>query len=283
MRGGHDREDVPSVDTATPMSALPIFLGLSYGGIWGLWGLGTWLAIPFSMNPLQPGGMFYLAGSALPSLSAIAALVMVQGWKKTRYLLKCSLAWRFSPTWYLSALLIPFAVNGINALIAVNLLGADIPSHWFASAFGIGFLLFYLVWNGLGEEFGWRGLALPALQRHLGSLGGNIGVGILWALWHLPQFLMPGSYQHGDSIPLFVLLLTCWSIVIGLLVNKSGGSILPAILFHESANFIAFSLHLPGSIYGYLVWGLAAALAIFWLPSPRFAQPWERQDGKPGD
>jgi hypothetical protein len=60
----------------------------------------------------------------------------------------------------------------------------------------------------------------------------------------------------------------------GMLVNKSGGSILVAILFHESANFIAFTLRYPGSSYGYLVWVLAAVLAIAFLPRPYFITPW---------
>ena len=189
-----------------------------------------------------------------------------------------SLVWRFSPWWYLLPVATPFIVNGLNALIAVTILGREIPRQWYAPAFGSGFLIFFLVYNGLGEEIGWRGLALPVLQRRLGSLGGNIAVGVLWALWHLPLFWLRGSYQYGDSILLFVLLLTCWSIIIGMLVSKSGGSILPAILLHEGANFIAFSFRYPGSYYGYLVWMLAAGLAVLGLPRPLWNWPWRNTD-----
>ena len=98
------------------------------------------------------------------------------------------------------------------------------------------------------------------------------------ALWHLPLFWMRGSYQYGDSMLLFVLLLTCWSIIIGMLVDQSGGSILPAILLHEGANFIAFNFRYPGSGYGYLVWILAAGLAALWLPRPRWKWPWPADD-----
>jgi membrane protease YdiL (CAAX protease family) len=187
-----------------------------------------------------------------------------------RKLMQRSLAWRFSPFWYLSAILIPFGVKGTIAMMAMAFAGGTVPHNWFVPAFGPGFLICFLVYNGFDEEIGWRGLALPVLQRQLGSLGGNIVVGVLWALWHLPLFWLQGSYQYGDSILLFVLLLTCWSIVMGMLVNKCGGSILVAILFHESANFIAFTIRLPGSPYGYLVWVIAAVLAILWLPRPYF-------------
>jgi len=256
-------------------SPFMLFVVLAYGAIWSLFGLGTWLAIPFSMDPRTPGGVFYLIGAALPSSCAIIAVLVCEGWLGLRRLMQRSLVWRFSPFWYLAAILIPFVVTGINAMIAMRVLGLGAPQHWYVPAFGPGFLLFFLIYNGIGEEIGWRGLALPVLQRHLGSLGGNIAVGVLWALWHLPLFWLRGSFQYGDSIILFVLLLTCWSIIMGLLVNKSGGSILVAILFHESANFIAFNFRYPGSYYGYFVWAMAAGLALAFLPRPYFRQPWK--------
>jgi membrane protease YdiL (CAAX protease family) len=249
-------------------SSLMLFVVLAYGAIWGLFGLGKWLAIPFSMDPRTPGGVFYLIGAAVPSSCAIIAVLGCEGLTGLRRLMQRSLAWRFSPFWYLAAILIPFMVTGINALIAIRFLGHGAPQQWFVPAFGPGFLVFFLVYNGLGEEIGWRGLALPVLQQHLGSLGANIVVGVIWALWHLPLFWLRGSYQYGDSILIFVLLLTCWSIVMGMLVNKCGGSILVAILFHESANFIAFTLRYPSTPYGYLVWILAAVLSIVWSPRP---------------
>lgn len=262
-------------DATKRTSSFMLFVVLAYGAIWCLFGLGKWLAIPFSMDPRTPGGMFYLIGAAVPSSGAIIAVLVFDGWAGLRRLMQRSLAWRFSPFWYLAAMLIPFMVTGINALIAIRFLGHSAPQQWFVPAFGPGFLVFFLVYNGLGEEIGWRGLALPVLQRHLGSLGGNIVVGAIWALWHLPLFWLRGSYQYGDSIILFVLLLICWSIIMGMLVNKSGGSVLVAILFHESANFIAFTLRLPGSPYGYLVWLLAAVLAMVYLPRPYFRLSWK--------
>lgn len=255
-------------------SSFMLFVALAYGALWGLFGLGKWLAIPFSMDPRTPGGVFYLIGAALPSSCAIIAVLVFEGWEGLGRLVQRSLAWRFSPFWYLAAILIPFGVKGTIAMMAMAFSGATEPQQWFVPAFGPGFLLFFLVYNGFGEEIGWRGLALPVLQHRLGALGGNIAVGVIWALWHLPLFWLPGSYQYGDSIILFVLLLTCWSIIMGMLVHKSGGSILVAILFHESANFIAFTLRFPSSHYGYLVWVMAAVLSIVWMPRPYFK--WHR-------
>ena len=62
-------------------------------------------------------------------------------------------------------------------------------------------------------------------------------VGILWAVWHLPLFFMPGSSQYGQSLIPYIYLLTCWTIIMALFVGKARGSVLPGILIHESANF----------------------------------------------
>ena len=253
--------------------SLLLFLVLAYGGLWALFGLGQWLAIPFTMQPGKPGGVFFLIGAALPSISAIIAVLIREKGTGLRRLMRRSLAWRFSPVWYLAAILTPFAVNAISASVAMFFWGVEAPQRWYVPAFGPGFLVFFLIFNGLGEEIGWRGLVLPRMQRRLGSLGGNFAVGLLWAFWHLPLFWLKGSYQYGDSIILFAFLLTCWSIIIGMLVARSRGSILPAILFHESANFIAFNLRYPGSPYGYLIWALAAGLAMIWLPRPLIRRP----------
>jgi membrane protease YdiL (CAAX protease family) len=149
-------------------------------------------------------------------------------------------------------------------------MGATFQEKWFSPVFGIGFLIFFLIHNGIGEEIGWRGFAMDVLQQRLGSLGGNVCLGVLWAMWHLPLFFIKGSFQYGNSIIIYIYLLTCWSIIIGMLVNKSRGSILTAILFHEAANFIAFTIRYPGTYYVLLIWGVAAGIAAAFLPRPLF-------------
>ena len=256
-------------------SLLFLFVLISYAQIWLLYAIGKLLDIPFSMDPRQLGGLFYLFGAAAPLFATIVATVIFSGREGLNHLLRRSFGWRFSPIWYLIAVCIPFAVTAASTWAAISFINAEIPKNWFSPFFGIGFLFFFLIWDGLGEEVGWRGLALPLLQDRLGSLGGNILVGIIWALWHLPLFLMPGSFQYGDSLIIYVYLITCWSIVIALLVNKAQGSVLVAILFHESANFIAFTIRYPQTYYVLFMWGVAAAIATVFLPRPLFKLQWK--------
>lgn len=255
---------------------LLLFILLAYGQIWTLYGIGQLFDIAFSMNPQHLGGVLFVYGAAIPSISAIISTLITEKKEGLRLLFRRSFQWRFPSILYLSAFLTPILVNVLNTIIAISFLGAKFPEKWFSPIFGMGFLLFFLLHNGIGEEIGWRGLALNVLQKRLGSLGGNLCLGFLWAIWHLPLFFIKGSLQYGDSTIIYIYLLTCWSIIIGMLVNKSKGSILTAILFHETANFIAFAIRYPGTYYVFLIWGFAAGIAIVFLPRPLFKIPWLR-------
>jgi membrane protease YdiL (CAAX protease family) len=156
-------------------------------------------------------------------------------------------------------------------MAAVWLSGAEMPENWFSPTMPLGYMVFLLIYIGLGEEIGWRGFALPRFQERLGSLGGSIATGVFWALWHLPLFLMPGSSQYGSSLILFIYLATCWTIPMALFVGKSHGSVIPAILLHISVNFLAFAIRYPHT-YVDLFYGIAAVIAAVFLPRPLIAQ-----------
>jgi membrane protease YdiL (CAAX protease family) len=62
------------------------------------------------------------------------------------------------------------------------------------------FPLVIVVGGPLFEEIGWRGFALPRLEQQWGPLGGTVILGLLWAAWHYPQYLMADwAAQNGDS------------------------------------------------------------------------------------
>jgi len=96
-----------------------------------------------------------------------------------------------------------------------------------------------LLYGGpLGEEIGWRGFALPYLQKRHNPLWASIILGLFWALWHAPLdishgFVMPGFegvvYRLVFTIPITLLFTFFY--------NRTKGSILIAILLHTSTNF----------------------------------------------
>jgi membrane protease YdiL (CAAX protease family) len=62
-----------------------------------------------------------------------------------------------------------------------------------------------------GEEFGWRGLMLWE-TKHLGFLGANCFIGLIWGIWHWPVILMGFNYPHHPYIGLFMMVLFTMSL-----------------------------------------------------------------------
>jgi membrane protease YdiL (CAAX protease family) len=95
------------------------------------------------------------------------------------------------------------------------------------------FIVFVLV---VGEELGWRGYALPLLLEQRSAVTSSLILGVLWGLWHLPTFLVPGTPQYGLSLPAFVLLTVEYSILMTWVYLHTKGSVLIATLFHGAIN-----------------------------------------------
>ena len=86
------------------------------------------------------------------------------------------------------------------------------------------------------EEIGWRGLALPLLQRHLAPIWSALLLGVIWALWHVPAFLLSGTPQSSWSFPAFFLGVVAISVIMTPMFNAAAGSLLVMVLFHFQTN-----------------------------------------------
>jgi len=246
-------------------SQLILFIVISYAYLWLLFGIGKLFDIPFSYDIQEPGGILVLFGVPSSLFAASLVTLITHGKNGLRRLFSDSFNLRIGPIWYLFGLLTPLLVALACGASAVWINGDKIPDSWFSPSMPLGLMVFLLVYIGLGEEIGWRGFALPRFQESFGSLRGSIATGVFWALWHLPLFWMPGSSQYGHSVLLFIYLLTCWSIPMAVFVGKAQGSVIPAILFHGSVNFLAFTIYFPYR-YFYLFWGITAIIAAAFLP-----------------
>ena len=106
----------------------------------------------------------------------------------------------------------------------------------------------------LGEEPGWRGFALPRLQQRRTALTSSVLVGLIWGLWHIPLYLLPGTGQHellrtGTSPAFAIGGFVGWTIGLSVLFtwlfNQTRGSLIVVILFHAAVNLAAF---LPATV-----------------------------------
>lgn len=110
----------------------------------------------------------------------------------------------------------------------------------------------------LGEEPGWRGLALPHLQRRYGALVATLILGVLWGLWHLPLFLVKGADGPFtlSGFGLFLLGVIMFTIFLTWVFNNTGGSLLVAIVLHATFNANSSLVVLLSPTFPLLSWNL---------------------------
>lgn len=137
--------------------------------------------------------------------------------------------------WYLAAVLL------IGALVAIStgtylLAGGEltVPAVT-TSTLVFAFVLSMTLGGGL-EEIGWRGYLLPRLQRRWSPIGATVIVGVGWAVWHLPLFVLPGAQNAGQPFWVFALIVVAMSFAFTWLYNVADGSVLPVVLLHALNN-----------------------------------------------
>lgn len=86
------------------------------------------------------------------------------------------------------------------------------------------------------EEFGWRGIALPLLQRRFTPFVASLVLGAVWAIWHLPAFFMSGTPQSSWSFGAFFVGVMAITLILTPMFNAGRGSLLVAFLFHFMMN-----------------------------------------------
>jgi membrane protease YdiL (CAAX protease family) len=100
--------------------------------------------------------------------------------------------------------------------------------------------LLLVVINGFGEETGWRGFLLPALERRFHPFGASIAVAAIWAAWHAPAFLINENYRAMPVVmlPMFFIGLVCGSVFLTWLHNRARQSIAVVAVWHGLFNVV---------------------------------------------
>lgn len=94
----------------------------------------------------------------------------------------------------------------------------------------------FLFGGGLGEELGWRGFALPRMQRRMHPLAASVLLGAAWAAWHWPAFHVEASDKQGDSFAMFFAGVMSLSVIFTWVYNRSGGNLFTCALLHAAFN-----------------------------------------------
>jgi membrane protease YdiL (CAAX protease family) len=212
---------------------LRIYLWLAFGITWVVGGLALLASdiSPGGASPLHP--LHYVAAFG-PSIAGIVMAASTEGGAGARRLLARVVPRRSSLPWYATVLICFSALN----LVAARLLAPDFLERLPAWERLLSLLPLTLVTDTgpLGEEFGWRGFALPRLLKGRRPLAALI-LGAIWWAWHLPTFFIPALSQHQLSIPIFLVNSLALSVIMTWLYQRTRGDLLLMILVHVAAHY----------------------------------------------
>ena len=170
--------------------------------------------------------------------------------------------------WYLPIIglmpIIYLLIYGVVQLFRLPLpVGVEIP---FLQNALISVVIFI---GATGEEVGWSGYAVDAMQKRWSALTTAIAIGLVWAIWHYPSMIQQGRnwtwIMWGTLGTVGVRILIVW------LYNNTGKSVSACIIFHSMAN-IGRILFPKNQIYNplvdypdihYLIIAIAAVIVIF--------------------
>jgi uncharacterized protein len=257
-------------------NALILFFVLAYAITWStqIWGMQMaqsaglllsnednflhFLAI-LSNGDLRLPYLIFSMGAG-PFLAAIIVLAIFEGRSGVSGLFSQIILWRVPARWYLIVLALPLALAAGSLLAGFLSNGMRLPelNPKLPVAYFLPFLLYMIVFTGLWEEPGWRGFALPRLQKQFNAETSSWILGVLWGAWHLPINL----YLNQGAGPAVIAPL-----IIGLLLGTVGWTIVNTWVYNNTRSvFLMMILHgWTNAIQSYLVLstGNMAVMTIF--------------------
>ena len=111
------------------------------------------------------------------------------------------------------------------------------------------------------EEFGWRGVAQPLLQRKFSPFWAGLILGCIWGVWHIPSFLGSGTPQSAWDFGPYFIGIVAIAIILTPLFNVSRGSLLIAAFYHFQMMNPIFPDAQPWDILFFVL----AAVIVVWL------------------
>jgi len=213
--------------------------------------------IPFAIYILSPAIASYIV---LKKNNKIAGF---KEWLKTVFYAKNNISLYL---FVVAGLVLYFGVH-----LAVGRTKMVLPFHLFFLS-----LPGNLIIGGL-EEAGWMYILQPALDKKYGFVLSSISFGIIWLLWHIPLFFIPGTnhYQGLIDFWMFTVQIIAFRFFCGAIYKISEkGRVFMCILFHTMFNAAS-------SIFGSLTWvGTIAANAAVVLASIVTVVIYEKKPGK---
>lgn len=253
------------------------FLLFSHGWTWLWWSvpiLAGWHVFAF------PGIVFLVVGGLGVTIGGVVMAWRVGGRTGLADLWERLVGVRLIPGRWAAVMLAlwpALALVGAGAAIVVDRASQPVSAAPLLELFGepialAGTLLAIFLLGPFHEEIGWRGYWLDRLQLRWSALTASLGLGVAWATWHAPLFLMVGYFDSWDFSPdpaLFAFNILVGTVLYTWLYNNANRSVLAAILFHFVGNATGQLLELSptADFYGTVATtGLVLVVLLWWGP-----------------
>ena len=219
----------------------------------------AWWSWPLYVYDVWPRQSFNAIGALL---AAVIVIAVADGRAGFAELGRRMIRWRVPWYYYAFALLTPLVLR----VVATWLNGAAPTPDWLHLSWS-SFLLWFLfrmvnpLDGPMAEEPSWRGYAVPRLQERRSPLVSAAVLGVLVSVWHLP--LAADIGWIGFASTFVITFVYVW------LFNRTGGSVLLVLLFHNVQGFITYrDLGYTGAglarqeLVEFVLWTVVAALLL---------------------
>jgi membrane protease YdiL (CAAX protease family) len=229
-----------------------LYVLLAYALSWAYW-----IPLAASGAVVTPGGsVSHFPGLLGPAIAAFVTTALRSGGPGLRALAKRLFLVAQPAARFWACALSPLGFIVLGLLIAQSV--GRLPA-WsdFALFSGlpplplIAVLILALLFNGYGEEIGWRGFLLPRLLERHGVVPSALVVALFWAGWHTPTFWTIEGYS-SMSVPMLIggfgLGLCAGSIVLAHISMRMQASVLAAAVWHLTYNMGAATMASRGIV-----------------------------------
>lgn len=218
-------------------SGLVLYFVTTFVFSWACWAAVIALGGPaFS----APNIVFYLLGAFGPAVGAVVVRVAraVRGGPVPAHAVPL---WSGARLVWVPVMLVLAAATVLAGVLIAGLPngGVDLsaPGRAVAATGGIGAFVFNMLAGGpVGEEPGWRGTAYPRLRARLGRVPAALLLSAVWAVWHLPLFLVPGTVQSSYGLVSANGVMYLFSVV--------GIGLLTVAAYERAGVFASIAVHL---------------------------------------
>lgn len=249
------------METVTTKKSLLRFLLLLMALSTPIWVIGAIFNVE-----LFPGFKLLQLSLGMPMVAALILVYQENGRAGVMTLLKRAYDFRnFKSKIWLLPILLTYPSIGLFDYLIQQMLGVSIPSLYFSLPILLGYsTVFFLTF---GEELGLTGYATDWMQQRYSALISGILLGLIWAGYHIPSFIISGFYSF-EWIFWHALYTIAGRVLFVWVYNNSGKSLFSMALFHSTFGLFWILLPVTGNLQkatSYYDPRIAAIIAILYV------------------